>query len=441
VTDPSSGTESVWWFDAEGAVTKVKVLSDETVRVAEEKARKRPARPYSFQITTPATPPLERMFSAQRALVDVYLRPDADRPLPEFPTSPWSRVRGVDGDDRKGYVVHAELTAYDAPADARAPIPVTDAAVAVDLESTALMPCDHVDVLAATKRAVGGAKDARTAAERIATFVYRLRKQSPDVGEATAIEILKSMRGDCSEHATLFVTMCRAAGIPARKCSGYVCVGEQWGAHAWAEIWVGAWMGVDPTTQDVGTAARYLFFGYDDRPDAKAGVVSARARGRMRFVTTRVEEGDDLVDLAGPETWTSVDETTRRARHHLLGIEARGWPDGWTVTMAGQGGCRLETPHGTVTVGAMADQGMRGDRLRMMSGMGGATTTFAGAQAFESSRGTTRHLVVGSRRRIVQVMLDPEGDTSAARAAALVTLRAEAERVLAPTFTAVPRAP
>jgi len=441
VTDPSTGTESAWWFDAEGAVAKVKVLGDETFRVPEAKARQRPARPYAFQITTPSTPPLERMCSAQRALIDVHLRPDADRPLPEFPVSPWSRVTSVDGDARKGWVAHVELVAYDAPADARAPIPVTDPAFAVDLESTALMPCDHVDVVTATKREVGDARDARTAAARIAAFVYRLRKQSPDVGEATALEILASMRGDCSEHATLFVAMCRAAGVPARKCSGYVCVGEQWGAHAWAEIWVGAWMGVDPTTQDVGTAARYLFFGYDDRPDARAGVVSARARGRMRFVTTRVEEGDDRVDLAGPETWTSVDATGRRARHHLLGLEARDWPDGWEVRMAGQGGCHLTTPLGTVVLRAMADQGLRGDRLRSMSGSGGEPTTFAGAPGFVTSRGGGEHLVVGSRRRIVQVMLAPEGDTASARAEALPRLRAEAERVLAPTFTPVPKAP
>ncbi len=441
VTDPSTGTESAWWFDAEGAVARVKVLGNETLRVAEAKARQRPARPYSFQITTPSTPPLERVFSAQRTLVDVHLRPDPDRPLPEFPASPWSRVTSVDGDARKGFVAHAELLAYDVPADVRATIPVTDPAFAVDLESTALMPCDHVDVVAATKREVGDARDARTAAERIAAFVYRLRKQSPDVGEATAIEILASMRGDCSEHATLFVAMCRAAGVPARKCSGYVCVGEQWGAHAWAEIWVGAWMGVDPTTQDVGTAARYVFFGYEDRPDALAGVVSARARGRMRFVTTRVEEGDDRVDFAGPETWTSVDETGRRARHHLLGLEARGWPDGWEVRMAGQGGCLLTTPHGTVAVHAMADQGIRGDRLRTMSGSGGRATTFAGVPGFAGTRAGREHVVVGSRRRIVQVTLTPEGESAAARAKALANLRAEAERVLAPTFATVPKAP
>ncbi|MFO0931258.1 MAG: transglutaminase domain-containing protein [Planctomycetota bacterium] len=441
VTDPDTGTESLWWFDAEGVVAKVKTLSSEIVRVAERTARKRPARPYSFQITTPSTPPLERMFSARRALVDVHLRPDPDRPLPEFPASPWSRVTSVDGDAKKGWVAHVELTAYDAPPDARATIPVTDPAFAGDLESTALMPCDHVDVKTAAARAVNGATDARTAAERIAAFVYRLHKQSADVGEATALEILKTMRGDCSEHATLFVALCRAAGIPARKCSGYVCVGEQWGAHAWAEIWVGAWMGVDPTTQDVGTAARYVFFGYDDRADAKAGVVSARARGRMRFVTTHLDEGDDHVDFRGPETWVEVDEAGRRARHHLLGIDVRGWRDDWHVTMSPEGGCHLSSPLGSVFVRVMADQGLRGPRLRGMASGGGEPATFAGAEGYEARRGGTSQIVLGSRRRIVFVNLNATGDDDAAEAKALAALRAEAERVLAPTFAPVPKAP
>lgn len=441
VTDPDSGTESFWWFDAEGVVAKVKSLGSEILRVAEGTARKRPARPYSFQITTPSTPPLERMFSAQRALVDVHLRPDPDRPLPEFPASPWSRVNSVEGDAKKGFVAHVELTAYDAPPGVRATRPVTDPAFAADLESTALMPCDHVDVRRAAERAVGDETDARAAAERIATFVYRLRKQSADVGEATALEILKTMRGDCSEHATLFVALCRAAGIPARKCSGYVCVGEQWGAHAWAEIWVGAWMGVDPTTADVGTAARYVFFGYDDRAEAKAGVVSARARGRMRFVTTRLEEGDDRVDFRGPETWVEVDGEARRARHHLLGIEARGWPDGWRVTMSPEGGCHMATPLGSVHVRVIADQGIRGPRIRGMVPGGGSPTTFAGAEGYGAADGGTAHVSVGSRRRIVTILLNADAAAGADEGAALAALRAEAERVLAPTFTPVPKAP
>ena len=56
--------------------------------------------------------------------------------------------------------------------------------------------------------------------KRIAAFVFTLEKQSPEISDTTAVEILKERRGDCSEHAVLFVALCRAAGIPARRCSG-----------------------------------------------------------------------------------------------------------------------------------------------------------------------------------------------------------------------------
>lgn len=434
VTDAETGADSTWWLDGDGAVARLKVLAMETRRVPEEVARKT-VRPASFSITTPAVPPLPRVFSAERLLVDVHVRPDADRPLPDFPASPWSRVLSVEGDERRGHVVRLELSAYDVP-DARAAFPVKDPAFAADLEPTALLCADHPEVAAAAREAVGDAKDARQAVERISAFVHTsLRKQSPEVAEATALEILRERRGDCSEHALLFVALCRAVGVPARRCSGFVCVGSDWGSHAWAEAWVGAWIGVDPTTDDVGTRARYLLFGQPDRPGDRAGVVSARARGRLRFVATRVEEGDDKVDLGGPETWTTVDAASGRARHHLAGIEVRGAPDGWAVTLTGDGSCSVRVPGGAlVAVRAMADQGTRTlERLDRFVGAG-TETTFAGAPALRSDARARRDWWVLSRRRIVHVQVVASRDR-------LDEVATEAERILAPTFAPRPKDP
>ena len=434
VTDAETGADSTWWLARDGAVERFKVLAMETRRVPEDVARKT-VKPASFSITTPSVPPLQRVFSAERMLVDVHVRPDADRPLPELPTSPWSRVVSVDGDERRGHVVHVELTAYDAP-DAKATFPVADAAFATDLEPTALLCADHPEVRAAAREVVGDTKDARTAVERISAFVHTsLRKQSPAVAEATALEILRERQGDCSEHALLFVALCRAVGIPARRCSGFVCVGSDWGAHAWAEAWVGAWIGVDPTTDDVGTHARYLLFGQPDRAGDRGGVVSARARGRLRFVTRRLDEGDDHVELGGPETWTSVDAASGRARHHLAGIEVRGAPKGWTVSFVGDGRCTVRVPGGgLVSVNAFADQGTRTlDRLGRFVG-GADETTFSGAPALRTDGRGRREWWVLSRRRIVHVQVVATRDE-------LDAVCAAAEAALAPTFAPRPKDP
>ena len=100
--DPETKSETLLWFDKDGAIARLKVLSTEIRRVSPEVARRRPASPASFSITVPASPPLERVFSADRLLVDLHLRGDPDRPLPEFPASPWSRVTGVEGSDAEG---------------------------------------------------------------------------------------------------------------------------------------------------------------------------------------------------------------------------------------------------------------------------------------------------------------------------------------------------
>jgi hypothetical protein len=430
-TDPETGGEATFWLDPHGVVARMKAPLTEIVRVPEAKALERPVRPASFSITVPSAPPLPRVFSARRLLVDVHVRPDPDRPLPEFPASPWSRVLEVTGDARTGWVARAELLAYDAP-QASARVPVTDPAFAKDLEPTLLMPCEHPDLREEARRALAGETDARRAVQRIADVVFALGKRSPAGAQASAIEILRDGQGDCSEHALYFVALCRAAGIPARRCSGFVCVGSHWGAHAWAEVWVGAWIGVDPTTNDVGTAARYLFFGYDDMPSSRLGTVSVRARGRLRFVTRRVEEGGDRFDLDDDATWREVDATAGRAVHRLAGLDFRGVPPGGLVTLAGDGDAVLRLPEGVVTVGVTADQGHRSreDLARMVGGRG-EQTTFAGAPAVRTEVRGRRTLLVASRKRTLVVNLR-------AKSTQMDALEARAATVMAPTFAESP---
>lgn len=48
--------------------------------------------------------------------------------------------------------------------------------------------------------------------------------------------------GDCGVQNTLFITMCRIAGIPARWQSGFETKpGNRWGMHDWAEIYIAPW--------------------------------------------------------------------------------------------------------------------------------------------------------------------------------------------------------
>jgi protein-glutamine gamma-glutamyltransferase len=89
-------------------------------------------------------------------------------------------------------------------------------------------------------------------------FVYTMTP--PALGSDVVDEFLfKTQRGFCEHYAAAFVTLMRAAGIPARVVIGYqggvynptgnYLIVRQADAHAWAEVWLSGvgWARVDPT--------------------------------------------------------------------------------------------------------------------------------------------------------------------------------------------------
>jgi transglutaminase-like putative cysteine protease len=423
--DPRSGGRTLMWIDGDGAFVLLKAEgSVEYHRTTRAQAEKPPAQAAEQSITTPSNPPLERIFSADRVLIDLHLRGDPDRELPKFPDSPWSRVLKTSGDDEQGWVMQIELKRYDADA-VRGTLPVDASKFEKELESTVMMPVKDERLVSKAREIVGGETDLRMAAYKIARWVFRtLEKHSPDVGQADALQILDECRGDCSEHALLYVALCRAAGIPARLCSGYVSVGSAWGAHSWAEIWTGQWIGADPTTGEVGTGARYLFFGYPDRADSYPGVVSSRAQGRMRFVATRIEEGSDAYDLTDEDSYRISDRKAGRFVHVLAGIELKGVPEDWDVDLLADAQVRVHGPGLQAEMQAFADQGATLEEIQQV----GKRTTFAGAPAKVMRVGDIRTYLIHSRRRFLRVRVHTADDD----------VLAHLEKVLAPTFAPRP---
>jgi CubicO group peptidase (beta-lactamase class C family) len=60
---------------------------------------------------------------------------------------------------------------------------------------------------------------------------------------------LSTRKGDCGVQGLLFITMCRAAGIPARWQSGWETLPNSWNMHDWAEFYVEpwGWLPADPS--------------------------------------------------------------------------------------------------------------------------------------------------------------------------------------------------
>jgi transglutaminase-like putative cysteine protease len=81
---------------------------------------------------------------------------------------------------------------------------------------------------------------------------------------------LERRRGDCGIQATLFITMCRAAGIPARFQSGWQTKpnGDH-NMHDWVEIYIApwGWLPCDPSyglQKGDDPAVREFYFGHQD---------------------------------------------------------------------------------------------------------------------------------------------------------------------------------
>ncbi len=82
-------------------------------------------------------------------------------------------------------------------------------------------------------------------------------------------KVLATRRGDCGVQTLLFITLCRAAGVPARWVSGWVVYPSGWNMHDWAEFYVEphGWLPADCSRgwrDDEDPDVRHFFFGNSD---------------------------------------------------------------------------------------------------------------------------------------------------------------------------------
>ncbi len=123
------------------------------------------------------------------------------------------------------------------------------------------------------------------------THLFRTLRYRPGATDAgtTVEQFLKVKEGVCQDFAHLMISVCRAAGIPARYVSGYIETDPVVGpdgepldtaligataSHAWLEIFTpqGLWVGFDPTN-DCLEGERHVQIGigrdYADVPPMK----------------------------------------------------------------------------------------------------------------------------------------------------------------------------
>jgi hypothetical protein len=150
--------------------------------------------------------------------------------------------------------------------------PLLDPSGGDNLKSTIIVEADNPEVRAAAKQLAGEEKDAYTVTTRVAQWVHdNLRK---DYGSSSdrASDVLKTMKGDCTEHSLLTVAMLRSLGIPARRVDGLVYVMNEdrvpalyW--HEWVEAYVGEWTQLDPTFGQTVADATHFAVGQESNAE------------------------------------------------------------------------------------------------------------------------------------------------------------------------------
>lgn len=142
-------------------------------------------------------------------------------------------------------------------------IPMKDERFRDALSSSVLVQADDPRIISTARSIVGETLKADEAAALLNSWVYKHLRKVPVMGVPSATEVLDLGRGDCNEHTVLFTALARALGIPTRMAAGVVYSENITGNpafyyHAWPEIYLGAWVAIDPTFNQFPADATHI---------------------------------------------------------------------------------------------------------------------------------------------------------------------------------------
>jgi hypothetical protein len=180
--------------------------------------------------------------------------------------------------------------------------PLKPEAKAKYVAAAVAMPISDPEVIKIRDKVLGPERDPLKAADQLRRWVFTSLRKSMAANSDSALDVLKTRAGDCTEHALLFTCLARSAGIPSRVVGGVVYApGDRpmFAWHAWAEIHDGRqWVTVDPTWNQLYVDATHVKL--SEGLDNFAWV---NLLGRMKFAIIRSQSRKKQVvgeAVAGP---------------------------------------------------------------------------------------------------------------------------------------------
>lgn len=126
-------------------------------------------------------------------------------------------------------------------------LPRTDSTPRGGLDADVLVASDDRRIRTQGRLIAGVERDPVQVATALVRWVARTIRPEPTTAVPMASAVLARRAGDCNAHAVLFVALARSLGLPARPVAGLLLVNGRYYYHAWAEIYLGDWVAVDPT--------------------------------------------------------------------------------------------------------------------------------------------------------------------------------------------------
>lgn len=126
------------------------------------------------------------------------------------------------------------------------------------LAATMFLQSDHPRIRLLAREILVGESDAQRVARKLNDWVHEYLEKTPTISVPNALQVIDTGRGDCNEHAVLLVALSRASGLPARVVAGLVYMDGHFLYHAWAEVWLGRWVSVDPALRQFPADATHI---------------------------------------------------------------------------------------------------------------------------------------------------------------------------------------
>lgn len=154
------------------------------------------------------------------------------------------------------------------------------------LAATPTIQSDHPDIVRTAREVAGAESTALAKALAICDWVDDAVEDVMTVSLPSALDVLRTRKGDCNEHTYLFVALARAAGVPAVVKVGLAYHEGGFYYHAWPAVHVGEWVELDPTWGEKTVDATHIALVEGELP-SQVGLVKVMGQLKIEVLEAR----------------------------------------------------------------------------------------------------------------------------------------------------------